>query len=184
MTVIAAFIDSEGAGFVSDMRLLGDCSIMSDSFCKLWQLANDTLTVSVSGEIGPAQKWFREAEREGVSDLGDLMACQVPGDYNFLVYDAVSHALFSGDASGCLVPITSWAVHGIGEEFVRGYVTGRGFPDSRPAKLTRLSAAIAACSRLNVAVSREVDMVYVTRMTAPARKRREKQLPRNARQAA
>src|SRR5215831_4801058 len=82
MTVIAAFITPNGAGFVSDQRLIQGCSILSDTYCKIWQLGRKhQLTVGVAGLMGPAQVWLRSAEREAVESLGELMDHHMPGDY-------------------------------------------------------------------------------------------------------
>lgn len=173
MTCVAAFLDDTGAGFVSDRRVIANCSVVSDTFCKVSTLAGGRLTVAFAGEVGPAQVWMRAAQRNKVKDLEGLLAEHCGGDFGFIVYDAIAHELYSGCGACSLIPITHYSILGSGEDFVRGYLHAGGLPTDRNGKLDQFARAISECSMYNLSVSRDVDSLFISRARPVPRARRK-----------
>lgn len=176
MTVMCTFLTSEGAGFISDMRLVGEYNLLTDAFTKLWHLEGSPLVVGVAGVVGAAQQWLRTAQREGVSCIGELMDYHVPGEYHSLVYDAREHVLFAVDGQAAMIPVPEGSeyVQGSGEDFVRGYLAGN--PDESTCdaeRFERFARAIQQCSTYNLTVSYETDMLWMPRVKRAVARRRK-----------
>jgi hypothetical protein len=183
MTVGLAILDNDGCSFVIDKRICGGVGqLVTDNFDKLFEFAGGALTVALAGDVGMFQRFMLFAARGKVRSIEDLRCEQIPGEYEFLAYDAVAHALYAGDGAGVCVRMPENELLGIGSgaDYCLGYLAAAGVPEGTEERLHALASAIEQCSATNLGVSPAVDGVYQGRMQ-PAPSTKAKRARRNSR---